>query len=953
MMSWSIIAAGLILVPICAMATPVKPGVIGLHRNPDFVDVYYDSDRRERLICESARYRAVADIVRPSLIQFGPPGGGNLLEAAGLWMELEDARGVRYSSRLAPRAARQNTWRAGPHYYDAHLLDFELAAEDGRVAPVRGEFVLNCFPDKVSLQAIFHVKEDVEVSRAEILCETAGTQPAGSAAEGLALLTGAAAVLGLAGAGEGVELKAEGKTVRIACPGGEWKAGESHESHVALFCGAQDSVESVRRAALAELTPLDERAFTLAGATFGGYDYGRGLYVVRAVPGHSGYGFEGFWNNPNMYLTVDVAVRNNGMSRRIYLMHDCPAGPIEAAVLTDIHGFPLPVQVQACKNFGGENEEPIDVHFSESYYPLDLAPRENRRFLSHHLHQDWGDHPLRQVSSIRFFQIYYHLSQGVTETTCFSLPTKFGTIPGGAQRAYTVADYRPLSGQTWIGQPQHEHVGLQGWLQYDDGEAWRWPRFRGSTVLSTGPNLAWFIQDYESSDGKVDETVEVFEMPQEDELRTFLRIRYDFKQDVTIAGDPRHNLRLLNKGTYIRRVHWKELAWVGESGEVETKALTYDGKWSAEGESMRPVNSFACAYPHIDGSDSVVVRSFRGEVGGRPFSRLGFSAIGHENHMTELMLVPLIDGNTVPAGSWFELDCILVPYGDDFSTYNVPLEESVRFGLNAREMAEFLTPEQTEAAGITVMGPAVDVTRGERILDLPPVVKAEDNWAEFTFSGGHDRIALVATGFRAPKLPMLWEGSTYIDQQSRGGDGYQAFANADGTYGFVFAPRTRTTRHANKWQTTTHRYLVTQAVSQADIASVMTANGEVVLAVQGKGETVIDSPRIWCPASNVLRRSRSVHEATSSARQIMTVPVRLAGDWTEAKLTVEAYEHKRFRMRVSADAEAVLQTDGMVPDRSYEVSIGDEELQLSTSAGGRLDVRVPAGQDVEVRGRPL
>lgn len=953
MMLWSAIAAALILVPLCAMGGPVKPGVIGLHRAPDFVDVYYESDERERLVCGSARYRAIADIARPSLVELGLPDGANLLGAAGLWMELADAQGLEYSSRFAPKAARQNTWRAGPYYYDAHLLDFELATEDGRVAPVEGELVLNCFPDRISLQAVFHVKEDVEVAGAEIVCETTGLQPAGNAAKGLALFTGEGAVLGLAGAGEGVALSAQGNTVRIACPGGEWKAGEVHECHVALFCGSQDDVESVRRAALAELTPLGERAFTLQGATSGGYDSGRGVYVIRAAPGHSNYGFEGFWNNPNMYLTADVAVRNDGMARRIYVMHDCPAGPVEAGVLTDAHGFPLPVQVQACKNFGGENEEPIDVHFSESYYPLDLGPGERCRFLSHHLHQNWGDHPLRQVSSIRFFQIYYHLSQGVTETTCFSLPTKFGTIPGGAQRAYTVADYRPLSGQTWIGQPQHEHVGLQGWLQYDDGEEWRWPRFRGSTVLSTGPNLAWFIQEYESSDGKVDETVEVFEMPQEDELRTFLRIRYDFRRDVTIAGDPRHNLRLLNKGTYIRRVHWEELAWLGESGEVQTKPLTYDGKWSAEGEPVRPVNSFACAYPHIDGSDSVVVRSFRGEIGGRPFNRLGFSAIGHENHMTELMLVPLIDGDTVPAGSWFELDCILVPYGDDFSTYNVPLEESVRFGLNAREMGEFLTPEQVTEAGITVMGPTVEVAHGDRVLDLPPVVRAEDNWAEFTFSGGHDRIALVATGFQAPKLPMLWEGSTYIDQQARGGDGYQAFANADGTYGFVFAPRTRTTRHASKWQTTIHRYLVTQALSEADIASVKTLNGEVVLAIEGKGKTMIDSPRIWCPATNALMKSRSVHQATSSAGHIATVPVRLAGDWAEATVAVEAYDHKRIRMSVSADAEAVVQADGMAAGRSYEVSIGDGKLELMASAGGRLDVRVPAGERVEVRGRLL
>ena len=110
MMLLSVALVVLVLVPLCAMGGPVKPGVIGLHRAPDFVDVYYDSDRRDRLICESATYQAVADLVHPAIAELRRPDGPNLLRGTGLTMELEAADGTRYSSRSAPKPARRICW---------------------------------------------------------------------------------------------------------------------------------------------------------------------------------------------------------------------------------------------------------------------------------------------------------------------------------------------------------------------------------------------------------------------------------------------------------------------------------------------------------------------------------------------------------------------------------------------------------------------------------------------------------------------------------------------------------------------------------------------------------------------------------------------------------------------------------------------------------------------------
>jgi len=947
------------IIVLYAADTPVKPGIIGMYRKPDFVDVYYQSDPilanlnvgevemldggpkgfligveagRNLLVCESGRYRALVDVVHPALKELRIGSVSNMFGPKGLWMEVEDDKGVVYTSLLAPEKSRQNSWRAGIYYYDAHLLDFQLGSADGKRAPIQGELVFNCFPDKMNIQAIFHVTGAFSVKRAEPICDVTGLQM--SQKEALVMSRGDA-VLGIAGG------KHSGNTVRAVSHPLTWKLDKDHvwyddrfEIHMALFPGQKSNEAAIKDAVVAELNPLSGENFNLKYATFDGYDAGRGLYLIHGIPMS---GAHNFYENPRMYLTAEIEVIKNSLPRCVYFMHDSNAGAIQAAVLTDLHGFPLSLPIEVCKSWGGEMEEPVDPGFHESYFPLELNPNEKKHFRSLHLHKNWGDHNLRQVSSIRFYQIYYHLSQGLTETTCFTLPTKFSTIPTQELRCYNTCDVRPLSGKDSLYRPQHQHVALQGWLQYlDQNKCWQWPRYRGSTILSVGPNLAWLIMDYESSDGKVDETIETFEMPHEDEPRTFVRLRYDFKEDIIIGGDPLHNLRLLTCGSYIRHVNWKELAWIDESGDMQKRPIINDSTWSAEGIPIRSVNSFLAAYPHIDGNYAIVVRSFKGMVKGRPFNKLGFSAIGYEDNETELMLVPLIEGNTIDAGSWIELDCMLLPYGDDSSNHFVPYEESIRFGLNDREISEFLTVEQIKEMNMTVMGPHIEVAHGRRLIDLPPTIQTEDNWAEFTFKGVHDRNSFVVTGFKATKLPMLWHGSAFVDQQCLGGDGYQPFENSDGTYGFVFTHPTRTTRRSyvfiadgkGVWRTEQHHYYVTQAISDADIVAVNSRYvDEVELTIEGDGETVIDSPRIWCPSTNYLESSRPINQARTRSGKVRTILVGLEGSYSYAELTVKNYSSDDFSMNIFADKDVTILCDGMTPGSYYEVKINGRKQE--------------------------
>ena len=845
-----------------------KAGTFSSGKLLDVAKGFWDSaeQARRRVICQSKHYRAIANLEKPGVDAF-QLGSSDFLAEAGIVIEVEDGQGTVYRSRLSPVKARQNTWRAGYHYYDAHLLDFQLASEANDVVPLKAEMVLHAYPDKVHVEARLQLKETIDLQRAALVCHL--KHPLQKAAHGwIVSHPDHATKLGVLGG------KVHNQALSVSLQGNNEPDGLL-SGHLVFIPGS--NTNALEQALQQEAQPLGTDAFDVRDGHYLGYDAARGFYRFKNVSGSSARHFTSFHRNPNMYLSTGIAVTNDTLDRKLYVRHIAEAGSIESAVLTDTTGFPLPVPIECAKNFGGEKEEPDDSSFNESYFSLILKPAEKKSFNVLHLHQNWGNHGLRQLSSIRFFQIYYHLSQGVTETTCFSLPTKFGTTPAGEPRAYTLADYRPLSGQTWHGSPQHHHVALEGWLQYlDAGGNWRYPVYQGSEIFSAGPNLAWFTLNYLSSDGKVDQHLEIFEMPQADETRTHVRMRYTFKEDVTISGNTAQNLRLLNKGSYIRKLNWSQLAWTAPDGQVQTSTMENNGKWAVTGAELRPYNAFFTAYGHADGNPGLVLRQVSGQVNGAPFKRIGFSAIGQTDGKAELMLVPLIAGQTIQAGSVIEVDCILIPYGDEYSRWKVPHEESMRFGLNRDELEHTCQALGIPEPNETMYGPDLKVAHGTKILNLPPVVKVHNNYATMTCQGGHDRISLVATGFNHPKYPMLWEGQAWLDPQVKDHDGIQSFENRDGSYGFIFAPQARTTRVSGKWGSASHTYHATQALSASDIQEISSLNGRVKITQTQPGPLELISPRLWCPARhNWLDQSLS--KMTSQSQIVATVPIQIDG----------------------------------------------------------------------------
>ena len=80
---------------------------------------------------------------------------------------------------------------------------------------------------------------------------------------------------------------------------------------------------------------------------------------------------------------------------------------------------------------------------------------------------------------------YFHMSTGVTETTCY-VPFNFAGLPG-----VSIADFRGFSQPFWGSQPQHDNVAGHSFLRYLDaatsGTTSNTPALSFAAPARTGP----------------------------------------------------------------------------------------------------------------------------------------------------------------------------------------------------------------------------------------------------------------------------------------------------------------------------------------------------------------------------------------------------------------------------------------------------------------------------------
>lgn len=846
-----------------------------------------------------------------------PPAAPGAATAAP-WVELPDG------SRLAPAprdftpawqvhtgqksaparssAARMNVWRATPVYWEIHLRDipFVPPAAPASAAPLRVHLVLHAHPDRV------HLEFRPEPATGQLAPVRLGWTLPAAASPAVAARLHAVDTHFVLALGEDAAL--------LAPPGGLLTATEASAPAAAPWFVLRPALAATAPAALfaEELNPLPASAFAADRGVWAGYDPASGLYRLEIQARRPAFAFDAAHKNPSRRIETALSVPASSAPRTLTVLAATGMGNLPAAVLADPHGFPRPVPAFVAKNFAGENEEPDDTAFGDILFPLALgpdAPREHRLLA---LFQTWGRLPLKQVSSIRFFNLYWHLSTGLSETTCFT--HAWMHIRGAL---VSVPDYRPYSGPFLMGQPQHDCFAWPGFLHYATAAGPVRPMYRGTDFHAIAPSLARFTMRFRTSDDAARLAVEVMEIPHTDEMRTFLRLRYDWEKPAVVAGDARRAFRWLQT---FEKYPAKDLVFLPASGPAATVPLPAESVSSPQVLALaKPLASEAPYAGVHEGrnaySSLMLVRSLSGRLGGRPVNRAHLTAEfdGRQGHYAfvseraELRLQP---------GDWLEADILLMPHGEVSQPLHKPERERAHWSLR---------PPRVSAVAV-----------GEKLSDFPATVRARDDVARFTITGGLDTVPVVATGFSAPGVPLLWKGELWQDPQHHGGDGYQVDRDpSDGTHRFTFVYPIRGTEE--------HAFTVSllKLADGASVSRLADDNGLPVATFTRRAAYSITAPQLFMPGENRVASGSDLVRASGRARELRAAPLRFTAREGEALLRIAEATEARVSL-VHTGAAGRLHVAHRVPGRAYRVAIeGAPGQTLAATRTAELSFDLP------------
>lgn len=865
-----------------------------------------DSAQKEIFVVAGARYE-LRVATHPARLLSLRVDGRDLLAPDGAtpWVKLPDgtrltpaprdftpAWDVHTGQKSAPAkssAARMNVWRATPVYWEIHLRDIPFVAPraPASAAPLRVHLVLHAHPDRLHLE----FRPEPAAGQASPLLfgwtfdfsarpriQTLDTCSA-FLLENAALLAPPAATLSVSEA-----------SAPAASPWFVFRPALAATPPAELFAE--------------ELNPLPASAFSADRGVWTGYDPASGLYRLEVLALRPAFAFDAAHKNPSRRIETALSVPASAAPRTLTVLAATGMGNLPAAVLADPHGFPRPVPAFVAKNFAGENEESDDQAFGDILFPIALrpgAPREHRLLA---LFQTWGDHALKQVSSIRFFNIYWHLSTGLSETTCFTHEWMHirGALVG-------IPDYRPYSGPFLMGQPQHDCFAWPGFLHYETAAGPVRPMYRGTEFHAIAPNLARFTMRFRTSDDAARLAVEVMEIPHTDEMRTFLRLRYEWEKPVAIAGDARRAFRWLQT---FEKYPAKELLWLPAAGPARTLALPSAPLASPAPQLLAEPLSAEAPYAGVhEGrnaySSLMLVRRLAGQIGGRPVERahLGAEFNHQQGHYAfvsdraELQLQP---------GDWLEADVLLMPHGETTQPLHKPERERAAWALRPPRVST--------------------VAHGEKIADFPATVRARDDVARFSVTGGLDTLPVVAEGFSAPGVALLWKGGLWQNPQQHGGDGYQVDRDPhDGTHRFTFVYPIRGTEE--------HAFTVSllKVSAPAAVARLADDNGLPVASFTAEADFTFAAPGLFSPGENRLAPGSDLVRVSGRARELRAVPLRFTARGPGEAVLRIASATERLVDLSHTGAGGRLLVAHRVPGRRYLVE-REGEVAAPTVANG-------------------
>lgn len=571
-----------------------------------------------------------------------------------------------------------------------------------------------------------------------------------------------------------------------------------------IYTDTEKTLDAFIYEAESERHPLTEENFIIKGeiisdAHFSGYDALRGCYVISITKKASFNDF--YFDYPNAQFGVEFTVKGDGRDRTVYLMTASPNGGLECAVLLDEKQMLLPIPIEVCKNFKGDGENTIfmmdDTAYGEAIVPLVVKATSEDTFTFLNLYQNWGLFPLKQLSSIQFFQPYYHLSTGVTETNCIVPYSSIGML---------LPDHRAMSAPLWETQPQHTNSGYHNFVKYylPDGTLVT-SQHAQTDISSYGPTYSDMTDVMITTDNKIKFTYNHMEMPQLDENRTYYQIKIDVLEDLTIESF-REDFCIYSVGSNDVTGYYTQVGYLDEknANQVVGANMTDTAVEYLLGDEF-PYFTFMnmVDYSNSNGycNVSILVYDATAVINGEE-TECRFVL---RNTKGVLTLTLDLDKVELKAGDNITINGILLPWGS---------QESVYDGSNGfapdRNLRNVIKDSFVNPLKATALENCETVSYSDGIF-LPELLTTNGKSATFTLSGGNNNVAVRIYGFDTLTVPYVEEyvnGSwveyklSSMDAPDAYGygyayDGYSVYYDGNKTYSYSFvttldngAPRT-------------------------------------------------------------------------------------------------------------------------------------------------------------------
>ena len=552
-----------------------------------------------------------------------------------------------------------------------------------------------------------------------------------------------------------------------------------------IYTDGQHDFDGLLRETSFERNPLEN--VTVTGdpslGRFLGYDPLGGYYKfsIKELGGFH----DAYYNRPDDHTSLPISFTGDDSGRIVYVCTASGGGSLECAALLDETNVMLPVEMEVCKNFGGDDNPstfyPEDTPFSETFFPLAVEAGKETKVTVLNMFQNWGLYPLKQISSIRFFTTYYHLSTGSTETNCIAPAFVYG------KDFWIIPDFRPMSAPLWASQPQHTSGGCPRVLQFTSSDkGFSGLEFTTKYLDSTGPIYADVRMNYLSDDGRIAAAYRHVEMPQTDESRAYYDIEFTVLEDVPIENFKNDFTIFSMDG---RVIFYENLGYLDENNKPAV------AKTNASGDKVYYKLGSQCPYISIFDCDStdytnmaIAVASSDITIGGRKYTG-SFLASDYASWSLNRTGLTLDLGKvTLRAGDKIKLRVIIFPFGSQ----DLKGDDRVRL---VREN--------------TCLNPVIATSETDTVLsdDLLPKVKSNDGrTCEFTISGGAPNVpalneayyrtcdynvAVRAYGFSSFGVPEIYEkvNGEWVPYQvasANGYDGYACHTDDDNSFSYAF-----------------------------------------------------------------------------------------------------------------------------------------------------------------------